>query len=189
MPLSKPAPRNHMHTREIKCRGYEREDGLWDIECRMTDTKTYSFENHDRDGINAGEAIHDMSIRVTLDNDLKIHAAEAHTDSSPFTICGEITGAFDQLNGLVIGPGWRKAVGERLGKTCGCTHLNDMLIGPLAVTAYQTIRARDPERVRHEDRVAGKVQTQKPAVLDTCHALASDGPIVKREWPEFYSGE
>ena len=35
MPLSKPAPRKHIHTREIKCLGFEREDGLWDIEGRL----------------------------------------------------------------------------------------------------------------------------------------------------------
>jgi hypothetical protein len=25
-------------------------------------------------------------------------------------------------------------------------------------------------------------------VLDTCHALASDSPVVKRRWPRVYSG-
>jgi hypothetical protein len=29
----------------------------------------------------------------------------------------------------------------------------------------------------------------KPPILDTCHALASDGPVVKRFWPAFYTGK
>ena len=39
MPLPPPAPRDLKHTRTIVCQGYEREDGLWDIEARLTDTK------------------------------------------------------------------------------------------------------------------------------------------------------
>ena len=42
MPLTTPAGRRLMHTRSIECRGYEREDGLWDIEAHLVDTKTYT---------------------------------------------------------------------------------------------------------------------------------------------------
>ena len=42
MPLSPSAPRQLMHNRAIECRGYEREDGLWDIEGHLVDTKTYA---------------------------------------------------------------------------------------------------------------------------------------------------
>ena len=115
MPLSKPAPRKHIHTRDIKCLGFERDDGLWDIEGRLTDTKTYTFDNHDRGGIAAGEAIHDMLIRLTVTGDMVVQAAEASTESSPFSMCGDVTQAFSRLVGLKIGPGWRKAVDEAMG--------------------------------------------------------------------------
>ena len=46
MPLSPPAPRTHIHTRTVTVMGYEREDGLFDIEAQMTDTKTYGFRNN-----------------------------------------------------------------------------------------------------------------------------------------------
>jgi hypothetical protein len=39
MPLSRPAPREHIHSREIRCRGYRCADGLWDIEGVPEDTK------------------------------------------------------------------------------------------------------------------------------------------------------
>ena len=64
MPLSKPDARRHAHTREIQCLGYEREDGLWDIEGSIRDSKTYSFDNIDRGGVAAGEAIHHMLVRL-----------------------------------------------------------------------------------------------------------------------------
>ena len=39
--LAAPVPRTHVHTRDVQYRGYRREDGLWDIEAELTDTKTY----------------------------------------------------------------------------------------------------------------------------------------------------
>ena len=29
---------------------------------------------------------------------------------------------------------------------------------------------------------------KKPRLLDSCHALASDSPVTKAEWPQFYTG-
>tara|TARA_B100000427_G_scaffold294569_1_gene273230 strand:- start:1850 stop:2443 length:594 start_codon:yes stop_codon:yes gene_type:complete len=182
MPLSKPAPRKHIHSRDIQCRGYEREDGLWDIEGHLTDIKTYSFENHDRGGIAAGEPIHDMYIRLTLTGDMVVQEAEAVTASSPFSMCGDVTKAFSNLVGLKVGPGWRKNVSQAMGNVHGCTHLRDMLMGPVAVTAFQTII---PARKKRGEPGPGK----KSPLIDTCYAFRSDGPVVKTRWPEFYQGE
>ena len=182
MPLSKPDARDHVHTRDIRCHGYRRDDGLWDIEAQMVDTKAYSFDNEDRGTINSGEPIHDMWLRLTVDDDLTVHGAEAATDAAPFNMCGDIAPAFAALKGLTIGPGWRKAVHQRLGGTKGCTHLIDLLSGPLAVVAFQTVR---PPRSEPGETSAKK----KPSVLDTCHALAAGSPVVKRRWPDFYNGE
>ena len=82
MPLSAPAPRQLLHQRIVQCSGYRREDGLWDIEGRMVDTKTYPFPNEDRGGaIQAGEPLHDMWIRLTVDDQFQIHDVEARTDA------------------------------------------------------------------------------------------------------------
>ncbi len=48
MPLSDPAPRQLLHLRDIELRGFQRDDGLFDIEARLTDTKSYAFANIDR---------------------------------------------------------------------------------------------------------------------------------------------
>lgn len=182
MPLSKPEPRDHIHTREIRCRGFRRRDGLWDIEGSLEDTKTYSFDNNDRGGIVSGEPIHGMRIRLTVDDTLTVQAAEAATDAGPFHICGDITPRFAKLEGLRIGLGWRRAVLDVMGGVRGCTHLTDLLIGPMTTTAMQTVAAA--RAARSEARDPGR----KPALIDSCHAFAADGPVVAREWPQHATG-
>ena len=110
MALTPPAPREPIHDRQIDCRGYRREDGLWDIEGHLTDVKSYPFANAWRGEIRPGEAIHDMWLRLTLDDELTVIAVEAATEAGPFAICPAITPAFATLQGLRIGPGWRREV-------------------------------------------------------------------------------
>ncbi len=183
MQLSRPVPRKHLHTRHITCHGYLREDGFWDIEAAITDTKTYSFDNQDRGGVRAGEPVHEMSIRLTVDDDRVVQEAESSSQAGPFAMCGDITPAYALLKGLRIAPGWRWAVLERLGGIKGCTHITDLLVGPLAATAYQAVR---PDRMKGREK---KPQKGKPAMMNSCHALATDGPLAKRLWPDFYSGD
>jgi hypothetical protein len=145
----------------------------------MTDTKTYTFNSVDREHIASGEPIHHMVMRITVDDEMVVQNADASTDFAPYHICGNINDNFTQLKGLKIGPGWRQAVNQAMGGIHGCTHLRDLLIGPLAVTAYQTIipmRQKNP----------GKQPTLRPAIIGTCHAYAADGQIVNRLWPKFY---
>ncbi|HSK40807.1 MAG TPA: DUF2889 domain-containing protein [Arenibaculum sp.] len=184
MPLSDPAPREPLHTRTVTCRGYRRADGQWDVEGRITDVKAYAFDNDWRGKIEPGDPIHDMWIRLTVTDGLEITAVEAVTEKSPFEICGGITPNFQRLVGLRIGTGWTRAVRERLGGVEGCTHLVELL-GPVATTAFQTIfpaRARD-EAARGKTERPGK----RPFLLNTCHAFRSDGPIVRKQWPEFHT--
>ena len=110
MALSSPVARKHIHTREIQCLGFEREDGLWDIEGRITDTKTYSFKNDDRGLVDSGDPVHDMVVRLTVDDELNVKNAEASTVASPFNICPNIASSVKSIRGLRIGSGWRKAV-------------------------------------------------------------------------------
>jgi hypothetical protein len=180
MSLSKAKPRRHIHTRSIRCDAYQRDDGLWDIEGIITDTKSYSFENQDRNGVAAGEAVHQMRVRLTVDDELVVQSAEAFTEAAPFNMCGNIAPDYSKLAGLKIGAGWRKNVTARLGGTHGCTHISDLVLGPLPVTAFQAVI---PARRKRENEAVSGV---KPTTLDTCHALASTSPVVQSRWPEFY---
>jgi len=78
-----------------------------------------------------GEPIHDMSIRLVVDDDLNVIDIVASTDASPFDICPEATQTLQSMKGLRIGAGWSKAIRERLAGRKGCTHLNELLT-PLA---------------------------------------------------------
>ena len=182
MPLTEPAARKQLHTRRVVCEGFRRDDGLWDIEAHLINTKSYAFPNKDRGGqIKAGKPLHQMSVRVTLDLDFNIHAVEAVSDHTPFNICGGAADGMRRLAGLRIGPGWLRRVRARIGTAAGCTHLIELL-RPLASAAYQTLHQA------LEDRANASPQRDKPVIIDSCHALASDSPVVKREWPAFYTG-
>jgi hypothetical protein len=92
VPLTQPVSRELAHTRVVTCHGYRREDDLWDIEGRIVDTKPYRFQNRDRGGwIEADEALHDMSIRLTINLDLEVIDVDAVIDHSPYNYCKSIS--------------------------------------------------------------------------------------------------
>jgi hypothetical protein len=190
MPLSPPVAREHIHTRVVECRGFRREDGLWDIEGHITDVKTYAFGNHFRGEIPAGTPVHDMWLRLTVDDQLTIHEIEAVTEASPYKVCPNVAPNFARLKGLRIRPGFQAEVRRRLGGTEGCTHLVELLV-PVATTAYQTVFPYRERQRREQEKAEGKPRerpSRRPPLLDTCHAFASDGELVKRYWPDFYTG-
>ena len=189
MPLPESSPRKHVHTRTITYKGYEREDGLWDMEAHMTDTKTYKFSNDWRGEMQAGEPLHEMLLRVTIDDDFIIQNVIAVTDNSPFEMCPEIAPNYKALIGIQMGPGWRKAIRMQVGGIQGCTHLTELLF-PMATVAMQTIwpLSRKPKRKEREGE-AEKQQSRRPLILDTCHAWASDSQVVKQNTPKYYTGK
>jgi hypothetical protein len=182
MPLTPAGDRKLAHTRVVTCHGYQRDDGLWDIEGRIVDTKPYRFKNRDRGGwIEADEPLHDMSIRLTINLELEVIDVEAVIDGSPYNYCKSVITVARNLIGLSIAPGWTQKSKRAMGANRGCTHLTELL-GPVATTAIQTIAS---ERSR---RNAGKPTGKSNAFLDTCHTYATDSPVVKLHWPDHYKG-
>ncbi len=182
MPLSPPAERKHLHSRRYDFRGYRRRDGLWDIEGRLTDTKTYAFGSRQRGEVAAGEPVHDMSVRLTIDDDFVVREAEAVTDAGPFADCPAIAPAYRRLVGRRIGSGWRRQVRELFAGREGCTHLSEML-GAMATAAFQTMYPV----LRREGRA-------KPArggnpLVDSCYAFRSEGPLVQAAPPDRSFGD
>jgi hypothetical protein len=177
MPLSRPTSRKLLHLRDIQLRGYQREDGLVDIEARMTDTKTYSWNNPDRGAVNSGEPLHDMWMRVTIDQNMTVHGCEAAMDATPYSACPSVAPNFQRLAGLTIGKGFIKAAMLRLGGVEGCTHLRELL-QPIATVAFQTMVS-----VRRLDK-SGQPKSPRPfveinpALVNTCHAYDENGPLV-----------
>lgn len=184
MPLPTPANRAQQHTRRVTCEGYKREDGLWDIEGHLLDVKNIPIELKEReDGIlPAGEPVHGMSIRLTIDLELNILDAVASMDHTPFRACPSITDAYRQLIGVQIKPGFTKLTRDMFGGVNGCTHLLELL-GPVATTAFQATHYERAELHGWSDGA------QKPPMLDSCHTLASDGAVVQEYWPHFHQSD
>ncbi len=188
MPLPPPAPRKLMHKRTMVCRGYERADGQWDVDGRLTDVKTetistWGARSQNESVIPAGEPIHDMHLRITVDSKMTITAAEAAMDFHPWRICPSIAPSYGKLTGLVIRPGFTQKVAALLGAVHGCTHMGS-LIGPAATTLMQTmVRAR---LKRQGEAQANGQPRSMPHFLNTCHTWATNSAVVKREYPEFY---
>ena len=181
MPLPPSVPRDELHLRRIELRGFRRGDGLFDVEARMVDTKTHELALADGRIVPAGEAVHDMSIRLVVDEDLNVIDIVASTDASPFGICPEATDTLQVLKGLRIGAGWSMAIRQRLAGRKGCTHLTELL-SPLATVAFQTlsqVRKGKPAAVDADGR---------PRKIDSCYAYASDREVVHRLWPTHYDG-
>lgn len=201
MPLSQPAERERLHTRAIEINGYRRADGRYDIEAHLTDVKSYGQTNYDRGYIEAGEPIHDMWMRITLDDTMLIHAVEAVSEKTPYRLCPTAAPNFARLEGMQIKAGFLREATHRVGGTVGCTHLRELL-QQMATTAFQTINSA---RARRELAAEGMAE-QAPGsdvldtritekwdggnkILNTCLAYDEKGPLVKRRWPHLYTGE
>lgn len=172
------AARTRKHRRTVVCDGYQREDGLWDIEGHLLDRKTYVIDNQDRGGIAVGEPLHEMRIVLTVDDDFVIRAIRCATQYAPFKGCPEAASRYQALVGLRIGQGWMQRVRERLAVVDGCTHLTELL-QYLGTAAFQTIfplREDSPERP----------PPARPLLLNSCHGFRADGPVTARKWPQHY---
>jgi hypothetical protein len=180
MPLSEPVLRKPLHTRKITLHGYHRDDGQFDIEAEITDTKAYAFNIGVRE-VKIGDPLHHMRARLTVDEHLVITAAEAVTEAGPFTICPGGADTFGLLTGLTIKSGFLKAANERLGGPVGCTHLRELL-QQMATVAFQTTY---PVRSARES----EGPATKPRLLNTCHAYADTNEVVKQRWPHLYKGQ
>ena len=178
--LSSPVKRELTQTREISCTGYAREDGLWDIEAIMVDIKPIDV-SHPKYGAPkpAGQPLHEMKIRITIDGEMLIHAAEAVTIRAPFGPCSIPPTIFPKLKGLSFGKGWKKGVAEIMGGTSGCTHLRELL-NNMATVAYQTV-ASSSDFMTKLDKGGFR-----PFYIGTCHAYRESGPVVENLYPDLY---
>jgi hypothetical protein len=177
MPLPVPeVERELTHTRRVRYEGYKRADGLWDIEAHLSDVKNHDYRL--KTGVRrAGQPVHDMWLRVTIDGDMKIVAASASSDAVPYPGgCETIAPAYGTLVGLSLIKDFRNNVREAFGGVRGCTHLTEML-GGLPTAAIQTFAGE-----RNEEQEGG----MKPFQLDQCHALESGTETVRKWYPKWY---
>jgi len=183
MPLPESPERTELHVRRIEFRGYRRPDGLYEIDGHIVDAKTSPIRLEGRQiDLPAGSPIHDMWLRLVVDEDLVVRDIVAVTDASPYAVCAEATAAMAVIVGEQIKAGWSNMVKSKLGGAVGCTHLMELLI-PLATAAYQTLVGVRNSRPDVVDRLG------RPVKIDSCYAYASQRDVVRRRWPAFHTGD
>ncbi len=183
MPLPPPVPREHLHTRSVTYRGYERADGLWEIEAELVDTKTYPIGMFERGELPPQTPIHHMTVRVAVDDDFVVREIATSMDDTPLAECQQAVPPMQGVLGAALGRGWRQAVDGALGGVQGCTHLRELLIN-LATAAWQTIPAGQQRR-RGGGRIPDAPGGQPPFHLGRCITWDVDGPVVARHYPQF----
>ncbi|MFC3107263.1 DUF2889 domain-containing protein [Undibacterium arcticum] len=182
MPLSSSHPRRVLkHTRAIQVQAFARDDGLWDIDAHISDIKTRDTKLGS--GVRAaGTPLHDLWLRITIDTQLTVVAAEAVSDAVPYPgFCDTIGAAYGKLVGLNLMKGFRRGVTERLAGIAGCTHLTELAL----VLPTAAIQAFAGEVIDTRDGAQDDAQQRKPFQLDRCHALRSDGAAVAQYYPRW----
>ena len=169
------SPRVRIHQRRVSFEGFKRADGLWEIEAQLIDSKDHDcpFPSGLRQ---AGEPIHAMWLRVTIDVQMNILAVEAKTSAAPFLgLCETILPDYEKIVGLNLFEGFLKKVKELFGGAQGCTHISELLMS-LPTAALQSMSGENLDREL----------TQKPYHLDRCHAMVSHSPMVRRYYPRWH---
>ena len=184
MALPPPSPRKLSHTRTVVYSGFEREDGFWDIEAALTDVKTYPFIIPSQGPKEPGHPIHGLSIRLKVDNQLKIHDVTTDMAHIPHPECDQAPSGMHRLIGSTLGGGWRKTIEAQIGGVEGCTHLREMLFN-MATVAFQTI----PHAIQYRKDQAGiprEIPTTPPPYVGKCKTWTFEGALVNRYYPMFF---
>ena len=118
-PVTPSTPRRLMHRRALDVQVFARDDGLFDVEASLTDTKTHDVPLAGEPR-KAGDPIHEMRLLLTVDATLTITAATSETLWMPYPgACNAHGDAYARLIGLNLMKGFRQAVQERLSGTRG----------------------------------------------------------------------
>jgi hypothetical protein len=181
MPLPPSTTRRALkHTRTISIEAFARDDGLWDLDAHITDSKTRDIKL--ASGIRpVGENLHDLSLRVTIDTQMNVVAVYAVSDKVPYPgYCESIAPDYQKLVGLNLLRQFRQGVKDTMAGVKGCTHLSELaqVLPTAAVQAFagEVVPTRDGQQ--HDDG-------QQPFQLDRCHALRLDGPAVAQYYPRW----
>ena len=180
MALPTVAPeRQLLHRRAISIEVHARCDGLFDADARITDTRPRDTVLGS--GVRcAGEPIHDMLLRVVVDEQLNIVDAGAQTYSMPYPgHCDDHGDIYRRLIGLNLLRGFRAEVKARLGGVVACTHITELTQTlPTAV-----VQALAGSVIDTRGTAEG---AEQPFQIDRCHALRADGPMARLHFPRWY---
>lgn len=174
-----PVAREPLHRRRIELDFYRRADGLYEVEGRLLDTKCHAFRRQLADvDTPPGTPLHDITVRLVVDEAQVVQQAAATMATTPFGICRGAEQTLPALVGLQIGAGWNKRVRALLVGAASCTHIVELL-GPMATTVQQGLA---PQRLAlFNDPVQG--EALRRGRVDSCFAYAAEREVVAALWP------
>lgn len=173
--------REEIHHRQVEMKFYRRSDGLYEVEGHLVDKKAHPFVRQlAEQDLPAGSPVHDIIVRLVIDEDMLVHDARASMPATPFGVCKGAQQTLGPLIGLKIAHGWNKRVRELLGGAQSCTHIMELL-GPLATTAYQGLA---PQRIARTNSPGN--EHLREAKVDSCYAYSAEREVVARLWPHLY---
>jgi len=168
--------RRPIHARNLSCQGYLRDDQLWEFEATLHDSKAHAFNTIERGRLPPETPIHDLTLRVCLDDELYIKEIEATMEAAPFQLCRQVPERLKQLCGIQIGKDWLKKVSLVIRREENCTHLTELL-RMIANTAFQTIF---PYKVRDAD----SPKIMNASIINQCQGFSAQGEIIQSYFPE-----
>ena len=172
------AERQLKHRRRIDVQVYARDDGLWEVDATLADTKAQDAHMAAGGLRPAGTPIHDMLLRLVVDTQFNILQAGAETRWMPYPgLCDQHGDTYGRLVGLNLMRGFRQALRERVGGVLGCTHITEL--AQVLPTAVVQAFAGEVLDTRGEGE-------QQPFQIDRCHALRADGEAVRLFYPRWY---
>jgi hypothetical protein len=173
--------REQIHHRQIDLKFYRRRDGLYEVEGRLIDSKNHPFRRQLAESdLAPGEPLHDIIVRMVIDEGLLVHDVQASMRATPFGICSGAAETLRPLRGLRIGAGWNKRVRELLGGVASCTHIVELL-GPMATTAFQ---GSAPQRLARMNEPGN--EDERAAKVNSCFAYSEHREVVARLWPQLH---
>ncbi len=180
MSLPPAAPQRQLkHRRQIDVQVFACGNGLWEVDAVLTDVKTRIALM--AEGPRApGTPIHDMLLRLVVNEQLDVVAAGSESRWVPYTgVCNEHGDAYATLVGLNLLKDFRKHLRQRVGGVLGCTHITELAqVLPTAV-----VQAFAGEVIDTRGTAEGAA---KPFQIDHCHALRSTGEAVRLHYPRWY---
>lgn len=169
------------HRRSIDVEVHARGNGQWEVDARLTDVRARPalLAGRIRE---AGVPIHDMMLRIVVDEQFNILEAGSGVEWMPYPgQCDQaVQGGIDdyaRLVGLNLMQGFRQAVRQRLGGVLGCTHLTE--ITQVLPTAVVQAFAGDVINTSEDS-------AEKPFQIDRCRALRADSVAVQTYYPRWY---
>jgi hypothetical protein len=180
MALPPAAPtRTLQHRRSIAIEVFARGDGLWEVDAQLTDLRTREAKLPSGRRP-AGQPIHDMLLRLVVDERFNILEAGAETRAMPYPgMCNDYGDAYAKLVGLNLMRRFRQGVKQRLGGVLGCTHITEMT-QDLPTAVVQAFAGTVIDTRGDADAA------EQPFQIDRCHALRADGEAVRIHYPRWY---